>query len=227
MRKRGSAARPSQLFKAEAERKLKNSSKRNIIYAIEEPETSQHPNNQRILIEALKDLASESNCQVVITTHSPGLAAELRAEDIRFIARDTENKLSIQAGAPIFGVVADALGVTPDSRVKVLFCADVCAFRALSNPLHRAGANIPDLTTDDRVAFVVLGGSTLNQWVAENHLRALRIPEFHIYDRDVPAYEIAQQEMTVHVPTNIKTRNRVLSAYRRHSGRVRSDCTSH
>jgi hypothetical protein len=161
----------------------------------------------------------------------PGISRGTSGRRHPLYSKRHRNKLSIQAGAPIFGVVADALGVTPDSRVKVLFCVegptDVCAFRALSNALHRADANIPDLTTDDRVVFVVLGGSTLNQWVAENHLRALRIPEFHIYDRDVPAYEIAQQEMTVHVPTNIKTRNRVLSAYRRHSGRVRSDCTSH
>jgi len=202
LNKRGSGVRRLVLvsfFKAEAERKLNNSSRRSIIYAIEEPETSQHPNNQRLLIDSLKDLSDEPTCQVVITTHSPGLAAELSAEDIRFVARDTDNTLCIREGAPIFGIVAETLGVTPDSRVRALLCVegpnDVLAFRALSRALHQADADIPDLSNDERIAFVVLGGSTLNQWVTENYLRALRKPELHIYDRDVPSYEIAVAEV--------------------------------
>jgi ABC-type cobalamin/Fe3+-siderophores transport system ATPase subunit len=199
LNKRGSGVRRLVLvsfFKAEAERKLKISSKRSVIYAIEEPETSQHPNNQRILIEALRNLSDEADCQVILTTHSPGLAADLPAEDIRFISRSALQVLSVQAGAPIFGVVADVLGVTPDSRVKVLFCVegptDVIAFRSLSKALHATDNTIPDLASDDRIAFVVLGGGTLNQWVAQHYLRALRKPELHIYDSDVAAYEVAQ-----------------------------------
>ncbi|WP_164125933.1 AAA family ATPase, partial [Stenotrophomonas maltophilia] len=64
-------------FKAEAERRLKTSSRRSIIYAIEEPETAQHPNNQRVLIDSFKSLAEDSGCQVILTTHSPGFASEL------------------------------------------------------------------------------------------------------------------------------------------------------
>lgn len=62
LNKRGSGVRRLVLvsfFKAEAERRLKNSNRRSIIYAIEEPETAQHPNNQRILIESFKSLAGE------------------------------------------------------------------------------------------------------------------------------------------------------------------------
>lgn len=47
---------------------------------------------------------------------------------------------------------------------------------------------IPDLTTEPRIAFVVLGGGTLKHWVAEHYLRNLGLPEFHLYDRDVPSY---------------------------------------
>ena len=124
------------------------------------------------------------------------LAAELPAEDVRFISRTDQALLAIDAGVPIFGIVADTLGVTPDSRVKVLFCVegptDVKAFKALSHALHISDQSIPDLTCDDRVAFVVLGGGTLIQWVSEHYLRALHKPELHIYDSDVPAYEVAQ-----------------------------------
>ncbi|WP_284336694.1 ATP-binding protein [Comamonas sp. NoAH] len=196
LNKRGSGVRRLVLvsfFKAEAERRLKTSNRRSIIYAIEEPETAQHPNNQRILIESFKSLASESGCQVVLTTHSPGFAAELPNESIRFIFRDgATGKPVIQAGADVFGAVAETLGVTPDSRVKVLLClegpTDVSALKALSKALHAEDNSLPNLENDDRVAFIVLGGGNLKHWVDEHYLRGLSRKEVHIYDGDVASY---------------------------------------
>ncbi|WP_261665664.1 ATP-binding protein [Campylobacter sp. BCW_6875] len=60
--KRGSGVKRMILlnfFRAEAERKKNNNEKSNIIYAIEEPETSQHQYHQRLLIEALEKLSKE------------------------------------------------------------------------------------------------------------------------------------------------------------------------
>jgi hypothetical protein len=196
LNKRGSGVRRLVLvsfFKAEAERRLRTSNRRSIIYAIEEPETAQHPNNQRILIDSFKSLATEAGCQVILTTHSPGFAADLPNDSIRFIFRDvTTGKPVIQAGADIFGAVAETLGVTPGSRVKVLLCVegptDVAAIKALSKALHLEDSSLPNLENDDRVAFVVLGGGTLKHWVDECYLRALNRKEAHIYDRDVASY---------------------------------------
>lgn len=196
LNKRGSGVRRLVLvsfFKAEAERRLKTSNRRSIIYAIEEPETAQHPNNQRILIESFKSLAGESGCQLLLTTHSPGFASELPKDSIRFIYRDAAaGKPLIQSGVAVFGEVADALGVTPDSRVKVLLCvegpSDVTALKCLSRALHAVDVTLPNLETDERIAFVVLGGGTLKHWVDENYLRALNRPELHIYDSDVAHY---------------------------------------
>jgi len=195
LNKRGSGVRRLVLvsfFKAEAERRLKTSNRRSIIYAIEEPETAQHPNNQRILIESFKSLASELGCQVILTTHSPGFASNLPNNSIRFVHLNAAGKPAILAGADVFGAVAEALGVTPDSRVKVLLCVegptDVLAFKALSRALHSEDASLPNLENDDRVAFVVLGGGTLKHWVDGHYLRALNKREVHIYDRDVAHY---------------------------------------
>jgi predicted ATPase len=196
LNKRGSGVRRLILvsfFKAEAERKLKNSSRGNIIYAIEEPETSQHPANQRILIEAFKDLAHAPNCQVILTTHSPGLAADLPTESVRFISSSgPPDTPSIDSGADVFGAVADTLGLVPDSRVRILVHVegptDVEALRGLSSALHARDPNILNLATDERCVFIVLGGSTLKHWVAENYLAKLRRPEVHIYDGDVAKY---------------------------------------
>lgn len=205
LNKRGSGVRRLVLvsfFKAEAERRLKTSNKRSIIYAIEEPETAQHPNNQRILIDSFKSLSSETGCQVLLTTHSPGFASELPISSIRYVSRDQETrKPQISAGDDVFGAVADALGVTPDSRVKVLLClegpTDVIAFKCLSKALHAADPTLPNLATDERIAFIVLGGSTLKHWVDENYLHSLRRPEIHIYDRDVPAYAAAVNKVNL------------------------------
>ena len=75
--KRGSGVRRLILlnfFRAEAERKKHESDSKNVIYAIEEPETSQHPNNQKLLASAFKELAEDGNNQVILTTHVPAFA---------------------------------------------------------------------------------------------------------------------------------------------------------
>src|SRR5699024_635588 len=84
--KRGSGVRRLILlnfFRAEVERQ-RSISERCVIYAIEEPETAQHPDNQKMLIDSLKDLAAE-NSQILITAHVPGVAELLPVESIRFI----------------------------------------------------------------------------------------------------------------------------------------------
>jgi len=203
LNKRGSGVRRLILvafFKAEAERKMRSSSKANLIYAIEEPETSQHPANQRILIESFKEIAGAANCQVILTTHSPGLAADLPVESVRFVSSsDPLGTPSIQQGADVFGPVAEALGLIPDSRVKVLVCVegptDVEALRHLSRALHEADPEIPSLIDDPRCAFVPLGGSALKHWVAENYLKNMNCPEIHIYDNDVASYGAQVEEV--------------------------------
>ena len=196
LNKRGSGVRRLVLvsfFKAEAERRLASSAKRSIIYAIEEPETAQHPNNQRILIDSFKALSVDAGCQVLLTTHSPGFASSLPQESIRYVTRHAETKKpQVQSGVDVFGQVAEALGVTPDSRVQVLVCVegptDVLALKALSSALHQVDATLPNLASDERLAFIVLGGGTLEHWVNQNYLRSLNKREVHIYDGDVPDY---------------------------------------
>lgn len=203
LNKRGSGVRRMILvsfFKAEAERRLKTSSKSNIIYAIEEPETSQHPDNQRVLINAFRDLSSMPGCQVILTTHSPGLAAELPTDSIRFIQVPDEAGIpEINSGADVFGEVAEVLGLVPDNRVKALICVegytDVAAFKALSRAVHLNNSDLPDLSLDPRFAFVVLGGSSLKHWVNYHYLGPLGLPEAHIYDADVPAYQDSAAEV--------------------------------
>ena len=86
--KRGSGVRRLILlnfFRAEAERRQNEKGAPHIIYAIEEPETSQHADFQRALINALKDLARRPFVQVLITTHSSTIVKELPHQNLRMI----------------------------------------------------------------------------------------------------------------------------------------------
>ncbi|BAN68073.1 ATP-dependent endonuclease [endosymbiont of unidentified scaly snail isolate Monju] len=195
LNKRGSGVRRMILvsfFRAEAERRMEETGSRGIIYAIEEPETAQHPANQKILLDAFKALAQESGCQVLLTTHSPEFASELPASSLRFVTRNENGKPIVEDGEEMYSAIAEGLGVLPGSRVRVLVCVegptDVTALKCLSAALNADDPTIPDLASESRIAFVVLGGGTLKHWVAEHYLRNLGLPEFHIYDRDVPSY---------------------------------------
>ena len=207
LNKRGSGIRRLILvgfFKAEAERKAKYSNKKDIIYAIEEPETAQHPDNQRRLMLAFKELSQTGNCQVLLTTHSPELAKELPLSGIRFIGRDEFGKPFIKCGNDnILEEVVKTLGILADYRtyanVKLLICVegptDVIALKAFSRCLREKDKTSIDLEEDPRVCIIPLGGSILKYWVQLDYLKKLHCKEFHIYDNDVESYKAVVDEI--------------------------------
>ena len=92
MNKRGSGVRRLILlnfFRAKAEEKASRDN-RTLIYAIEEPETSQHNEHQKILIDALKELANKGH-QILLTTHSGHIVKQLDFKQLR-LARLNNNK---------------------------------------------------------------------------------------------------------------------------------------
>ena len=191
--KRGSGVRRLVLFsffRAEAERLQEEHGKSNIIYAIEEPEAAQHPDNQRKIIESLVSLSQNDGCQVLLTTHVPGLASLLPTESIRFIQVDDTGTRTIKAGTEdTYEIVADELGVVPDKRAQVLLCVegphDVQFLRRVNAIMRKENPELLDLNNDHRIAWVVLGGGNLQSWVNHRYLENLRLPEVHIYDRDL------------------------------------------
>ena len=86
--KRGSGSKRLILlnfFRAEVERRQTERNAPSVIYAIEEPETSQHSDNQKKLVKALSALSEAINTQVIITTHSPIIVKQLGFSNIRLI----------------------------------------------------------------------------------------------------------------------------------------------
>lgn len=209
LNKRGSGIRRMILvsfFKAEADRKSKigvENEKRNrdVIYAIEEPETSLHPNYQEIIIRSFYELSTSNHCQVVLTTHSPNLAKELPINSLRFITRDEQGKPIIKEGDVIIPEIVETLGVLPniDPHVQVILCVegptDVIAMYGINRCLREKYQEIVDLKTDKRIAVIPLGGSILKHWVDENYLKRLNCKEVHIYDNDVNTYQQSVDEI--------------------------------
>src|SRR5699024_1977724 len=111
MNKRGSGVRRLILlnfFRAEAERRMKESSSTNVIYAIEEPETAQHPNNQIMLADALKEIVrNDEKAQIILTTHVPGLAELIPEPNLRFIESVEEKKLVQEADEQTIAKIAE------------------------------------------------------------------------------------------------------------------------
>ncbi len=87
-------------FRAEAERRLKDGNSKSIIYAIEEPETSQHTDHQRLLVKAFRALSQAKNTQVLLTSHSSIVVKELDFENLRLINEDSEMKKCISKVSP-------------------------------------------------------------------------------------------------------------------------------
>lgn len=64
-------------FLNEVERRKNEEWLTDVIYAFEEPETSQHPEHQSLLINAFKALSETTWVQIILTTHSPYVYKEL------------------------------------------------------------------------------------------------------------------------------------------------------
>ncbi len=205
LNKRGSGVRRLILlnfFRAEAEKKKEERNVPNIIYAFEEPETSQHPEHQRQLIEAFLELSSRDDTQIILSTHSQGIAGLLPVESLRFLSK-RDGRILIEKGTnEILEKIAESLGVLPSiekekiNKLKLIVCmegpTDVEFFKRLSKKIDE-DISI-DIENDQRIILIPLGGSTLKHWVNNNYLRKLNSPEIHIYDGDKEEYkQIAEQ----------------------------------
>lgn len=184
LNKRGSGVRRLVLlnfFRARAEEQKGLDSKSNIIYAIEEPETSQHPNHQKMLIHALEDLAGQDGRQIFITTHSPSLVQLLPKDSVRLL-RKNDGGLEIVGGDLAISDIIDDLGVLPIIG-KVAIFVEGETDREFLLSIGKI-AELKKIIDIDKISIIPLGGSTLQRWVNRNYLDGSNIVEFHLYDKD-------------------------------------------
>lgn len=176
-------------FRAKAEQLAREAGHTSVIYAVEEPETSQHPNNQRMLLRALSDLSSEA--QVIVSTHTPMLARALPDSCLRYVnVLEDKTREIMKGGSETNELFTRSLGVLPDNTVKLFIGIegpnDITFLQTIASALRSNGAdliNLERMELDGEVIFFPLGGSTLALW--SSRLEHLKRPEFHLCDRDV------------------------------------------
>lgn len=193
--KRGSGVRRLILlnfFRAEAEKAVVGT-QRNVIYAIEEPETSQHPNYQMMLMKALLELSSQPNRQIVVTTHVPGLAGLMPIDGVRYVTKDENGIPAVKMPSnDVLKEAAESLGVLPETgmeRAKGVVLvegkSDVIFLRHAANIL-KAGGHLEFSLEDVGVVPILIGGcGSVKHWVTLNLADDLGLPWCVFLDSDI------------------------------------------
>lgn len=193
--KRGSGVRRLILlnfFRAEAEKRRLGNVGDRIIYAFEEPETSQHPNHQEMLIKAFIELSNAPNTQIILTTHTPALAGLLPLTSLRFINKVATVR-TIELGTnEVFEKIADTLGLLPDPISKtakglllVEGKSDVSFVNHTSQTLKDANL-ITHTFAEKEIAIVPIGGcGNLKHWRTLRLAEQFNIPWCILLDSDL------------------------------------------
>jgi len=193
--KRGSGVRRLILlnfFRAEAEKTVVGT-QRNVIYAIEEPETSQHPNYQMMLMRALLDLSTQPNRQIIVTTHVPALAGLVPTEGIRYVTKGPDGIPIVKMPSDdVLREAAESLGVLPETgmeRAKAVVLvegkSDVTFLRHTANAL-KGGGHVASSLEDVGVVPILIGGcGSVKHWVTLNLADDLGLPWCVFLDSDI------------------------------------------
>lgn len=193
--KRGSGVRRLILlnfFRAEAEKAVVGS-QRNVIYAIEEPETSQHPNYQMMLMKALLELSNQPNRQIIVTTHVPALAGLMPIDGIRYVTKDENGIPTVKMpNDDVLKEAAESLGVLPETgmeRAKGVVLvegkSDVTFLRHAANTL-KAGGHLQSSLEDAGIVPILIGGcGSVKHWVTLNLADDLGLPWCVFLDSDI------------------------------------------
>lgn len=205
--KRGSGVRRLILlnfFRAEAERRINESVGSDVIYAFEEPETSQHPDHQEMLITAFLELANAPGSQIILTTHTPALAGFLPLESLRYIERH-EHDRTIEFGSEgVFQKISDSLGVLPHPIPKdataILLVegkGDIAFVNHAVKKLKEGG--YLEVTLEQlRIAIVPIGGcGNIKHWRTLQLASQFGIPYCVLLDSDCGTSEEATNEQKI------------------------------
>ncbi|GGI66699.1 AAA family ATPase [Enterococcus alcedinis] len=206
--KRGSGVRRLILlnfFRAEAERRLKeNGEKENIIYAFEEPETSQHPSHQKMLIQSFIKLSRSDNCQVLLTTHTPALGELLPLESLRLIDKKDGEPVILEGSPEVYIEIAETLGVYSEnipSKTKAIILVegrdDLIFLRHLSEVFK--DAEVVTATFEDKdIAILPTGGcKNLKLWVTMQVVQQFSVPWAIFMDSDKESEDAETSNMNI------------------------------
>jgi len=193
LNKRGSGIRRLILlsyFRAEAEKQIQSDHNHSIIYAIEEPETSQHPDYQKMILDTLQRLSQDGTHQIILTTHTPEIAKIVELRQLIFIYKDIENVPVIETKCENkYRAIVNTLGILPYAAEQCVICVEGENDINFLNSINR----IPEFNNiisleEEHIRIVPLQGSNLVRWVNSNYFDESNVIEIHFYDNDREDY---------------------------------------
>lgn len=194
LNKRGSGVRRLILlsyFRAEAEKSVDEKSDAQLIYAIEEPETGQHPDFQRMIFDSLNTLAQKPTHQLIVTSHTPEVAKFVTPEQLILLRKDEDGQVRVitDTTEKVKGVVQE-LGILPYAAPKtVIFVEgenDLNFLMNLNQTIPELKAII-DLKAED-IPIIPLHGGNLSVWFNRDYFKKSSLNQIYITDSDVAKY---------------------------------------
>jgi predicted ATP-dependent endonuclease of OLD family len=176
-------------FLADVEKKTEGNEDSCVIYAIEEPETSLHPDLQIKLVNSLFELSKKPNYQVILTTHSPALIRFFETKHIKFIEKVEGKSKVFDFSEEIAVKIVKNLGLLPEIS-KVVLCVEGTTDELF---LININQNIEELKKvidlkecikNELLAVIPMHGSNLKDWINRYALKNTNVIEYHLYDRD-------------------------------------------
>jgi predicted ATP-dependent endonuclease of OLD family len=192
LNKRGSGFRRIVLLSsllADVEQKTEGNENVHVIYAIEEPETSLHPDLQIKLINSLIELSKKTNYQIILTTHSPALIRLFETEHIKYVEKEEEKSKVFDFSEEIAGKIIKNLRLLPEIS-KVALCVegttDELFLKNINQNIEelRKIIDLEDCIENGLLAIIPVNGSNLKDWIKRHALKNTNVIECHLYDKD-------------------------------------------
>jgi len=174
---------------ADVEKKTEGNEDSHVIYAIEEPETSLHPDLQIKLVNSLIELSKKANYQIILTTHSPALIRLFETKHIKYVEKVEGKSKVFDFSEEIVGKIVENLGLLPEIS-KVVLCVEGKTDEQFLININqnieelRKIIDLEDCRKNGLLAIIPMNGSNLKDWIERHALKNTNVIEYHLYDRD-------------------------------------------
>lgn len=201
LNKRGSGIRRLILlsyFRAEAEKRVETDHNQTVIFAIEEPETSQHPDYQKMILDTLQRLSQDGRHQIILTTHTPEIAKMVDLKQLIFIYKNNKGIAEIETECETkYREIVRSMGILPFAVEQYVICVEGENDVNFLENINK----IPEFNKiisfeGQHIRIVPLQGSNLVRWINSNYFAESNVKEIHYYDNDREDYRKLVNEIS-------------------------------
>lgn len=190
----------------DAQRKSSINNKKNIVYAIEEPETALHPKLQLRFITELYSMANKHSYEngeevptnidelnkykILITTHTPNYLAYATEDEVIYLTEDENGNIFEISGELEIEKIQKEMGLLPNPNYGFVIFVEGESDKYFLQNLNKIQElkDIFDLS-DKNVDIIALKGSNLLNSIERDFYKNLPVKQFHLYDGDIQKYK--------------------------------------